>query len=251
MPRGGKFTIKTANVDISEVETAASPGMKPGRFVLLQASDTGTGVPKEIQERIFEPFFTTKDSGKGTGLGLAIVYGIVRLSGGEISVCSESGHGTTIDILLPRVQASVPDAVGENASPELSRGVETVLVVEDRPEVRSLVVEALQASGYRVLGAAEGREALQVAADHPGAIHMLLTDVIMPRMRGKELADQLKQLRPEIRVLYISGYAADVLSSRGLLDSGDSYIAKPFSLDCLLSKVQQILNHNSGARAPY
>jgi signal transduction histidine kinase/CheY-like chemotaxis protein len=242
MPHGGKFTIRTANVDISEVETAARLGLTPGRFVLLQVSDTGNGIPKEVQGRIFDPFFTTKDRGKGTGLGLATVYGIVRLSGGAISFRSESGRGTTFDVFLPRVQASVQDAAGETSAPESLRGMGTVLVVDDRPEVRRMAVAALQDSGYQVLEATEGPEALQVAKDYSGPVHLLLTDVIMPHMTGKELAERLKQSRPEIKVLYMSGYAADVLSSRGSLDPGESYIAKPFSLDSLLAKVREILS---------
>jgi PAS domain S-box-containing protein len=241
MPHGGKFTIRTANVDISEVQTAGTLGLTPGRFVLLQVSDTGTGIPKEIQERIFDPFYTTKDRGKGTGLGLATVYGIVGLSGGAISVRSESGHGATFNILLPRIQVTLPDSARASVSPEHAHGNETVLVVEDRAEVRDLVVDALQGTGYQVLEAAEGSAALDVAAQHSGKIHLLLTDVIMPRMSGKELADRLKQLRPEIRVLYMSGYAADVISSRGSLDAGEQYIAKPFSLTSLLTKVREIL----------
>jgi CheY-like chemotaxis protein len=209
--------------------------------VLLQVSDTGTGIPKEIQERIFDPFYTTKDRGKGTGLGLATVYGIVGLSGGAISVRSESGHGATFNILLPRIQVTLPDSARASVSPEHAHGNETVLVVEDRAEVRDLVVDALQGTGYQVLEAAEGSAALDVAAQHSGKIHLLLTDVIMPRMSGKELADRLKQLRPEIRVLYMSGYAADVISSRGSLDAGEQYIAKPFSLTSLLTKVREIL----------
>jgi CheY-like chemotaxis protein len=241
MPRGGKFTIRTATVEIGEVKTAGSLGLTPGSFVLLQVSDTGSGIPKEVQERIFDPFFTTKDRGKGTGLGLATVYGIVRLSGGAISVHSESGRGTRFDILLPRVQAFVPHPAAENTAPESLRGMATVLVVEDRPEVRGLAVHALQESGYRILEAAEGSQALQVAKDYPGPIHLLLTDVVMPHMTGKELAEHLRQLRPEIKVLYMSGYSADVLSSRGSLSAAESYIAKPFSLASLLAKVQEVL----------
>jgi hypothetical protein len=165
MPRGGHFTIKTLNVNIGEAEAAASLGLTPGRFVRLLVSDNGAGIPREIQERIFDPFFTTKDEGKGTGLGLATVYGIVRQSGGAISVRSELGQGTTFDILLPQVQASVPETAGKITSPEPLRGMETVLVVDDRPEVRKLAVGALQDSGYQVLEAAEGSEALQVAKD--------------------------------------------------------------------------------------
>jgi len=242
MPHGGGFTIKTANVDTREAGAARSLGLKPGPFALLQVSDTGTGIAKEIQERIFDPFFTTKEHGKGTGLGLATVYGIVRQSGGAISVHSEPGQGATFQLYLPRVEIQAIDAPGETKSPALLHGTETVLVVEDRLEVRRLAVDALQASGYQILEAADGREALQVVERHGGAIHLLLTDVIMPHMTGKELAERLRGLRPEIKVLYMSGYAADVISSRGLLGSSEQYIAKPFSLESLLVKVREILD---------
>jgi PAS domain S-box-containing protein len=245
MLRGGKFTIKTVNMDVIEGNAAGSLGLKPGPFVLLQISDTGTGIPKEIQERVFDPFFTTKEHGKGTGLGLATVYGIVRQSGGAIAVSSEPGHGTTFDIYLPRVEVCALNATEAKTPAEPLRGMETLLVVEDRPEVRRLAVDALEASGYQVLEAAGGSEALRVAQRHPGPIHLLLTDVVMPHMTGKELAERLKSLLPEIKVLYMSGYAADVISSRGLLDSGERYISKPFSLDSLLAKVRELLNSAS------
>jgi CheY-like chemotaxis protein len=165
----------------------------------------------------------------------------VRQSGGAISVRSESGQGATFDILLPQIEGCILEATVPISSPELLRGVETILVVEDRPEVRRLAVEALQGSGYQILEAAEGSEALRVAEHHSGSIHLLLTDVVMPHMTGKELAERLKQLRPETKVLYMSGYTADVISSRGLLDSGEKYIAKPFHLDSLLAKVREVL----------
>jgi PAS domain S-box-containing protein len=241
MPSGGNFTIKTLDVNLGGAK-AESLGLTPGRFVRLQLSDTGSGIPKEILERIFDPFFTTKGQGKGTGLGLATVYGVVRQSGGAISVVSEPEQGTTFDIYLPRVEMCVLDCTGAIRSPENLHGIETILVVEDRPEVRRLAVDTLQDNGYHVLEAAEGREALQVAKDHSGPIHLLLTDVIMPHMTGKEAAERLRQLRPEIKVLYMSGYAADVISSRGSLTSGELYIAKPFSLDSLLTKVREILS---------
>jgi CheY-like chemotaxis protein len=245
MRRGGKFTIEGVKVDVIETDAAATLGLTPGPFVLLQVGDTGNGIPKEIQERIFDPFFTTKEHGKGTGLGLATVYRIVRQSGGAISVRSEPGHGTTFDIYLPQVEVCIRNAPGAATSPEGSSGMETILVVEDKPEVRRLAANALQCSGYQVLQAAEGNEALLVAKGHPGAIHLLLTDVIMPHMTGKELADQLRPLRPQIKVLYMSGYAADIISSRGLLNSGEQYIAKPFVLDSLLAKVRAALGSTS------
>jgi PAS domain S-box-containing protein len=244
MPQGGKLTIRTANVDLSEAQTAGSLGLSPGRFVLLQVSDTGTGIRKEIQERIFDPFFTTKGQGKGTGLGLATVYGIVRQSGGAIAVRSESGQGATFDILLPRVEMPAPDAAKTIASPENWHGRETILVAEDRPEVRKLTLDALQDRGYQVLEASEGSEALLLAGSHSGPIHLLLTDVVMPRMTGKELAERLRAVRPETKVLYMSGYAADVISSRGVLNSGEWYIGKPFSVDALLMKVRDILSRS-------
>jgi PAS domain S-box-containing protein len=241
MPRGGKFTIRTTNVDVGKAESANGRGLARGPFVLWQVSDTGTGIPQDVQERIFDPFFTTKEPGKGTGLGLATVYGIVRQSGGTIAVSSELGRGTTFHIYLPRVQGTVSQPDETDRLGEDLRGEETVLVVEDRPDVRNLVVEALQAGGYRVLQAREGSEALQVAEQHSGPIHLLLTDVIMPHMTGKEVAERLKQFRAETKVLYMSGYAADVVSSRGLLDSGEQYIAKPFCLNSLLKKVYEVL----------
>jgi PAS domain S-box-containing protein len=241
MPHGGRFIIKTTNLDTREAGAATILGSKPGPFILLQVSDTGTGIAKEIQERIFDPFFTTKEHGKGTGLGLATVYGIVRQSGCAISVHSEPGQGAAFQIYLPQAEIQAIDAPGETKSPELLHGTETVLVVEDRLEVRRLAVDALQASGYQILEAADGKKALQVVERHGGAIHLLLTDVIMPHMTGKELAERLKGLCPEIKVLYMSGYAADVISSRGLLSSSEQYIAKPFSLESLLVKVREVL----------
>jgi CheY-like chemotaxis protein len=243
MPRGGKFTIRTANVDIGDAEAAGRLGLAPGRFVLLQVGDTGKGISKEVQERIFDPFYTTKEHGKGTGLGLTAVYGIVRQSSGTISVRSESGQGATFDIYLPHVEICVLDVARAAVLPKVSQAVETVLVVEDRSEVRGLVVEALQGSGYHILEAGLGSEALQVVQHHPGPIHLLLTDVIMPKMTGRELTDRAKLLRPKMKVLFMSGYAADVISSRGLLTSGEWYIAKPFSLDALLTKVREVLSH--------
>jgi len=248
MPRGGKFTIRTANGDIDAAESAAGRGLESGRFVLVQVSDTGTGIPKEIQDRIFDPFFTTKEPGKGTGLGLATVYGIVRHVGGSIAVRSEPGHGTTFDIYLPQAEVCVLNPARAMTLPQASRNTGTVLVVEDRPEIRELTVGALRSSGYRVLEATEGNDALRAAERHPDPIHLLLTDLIMPHMTGRELAEELKRLRPEIKVLYMSGYATDVISSRGL-NSGEDYIVKPFSLDSLLAKVREVLNHGGSQRA--
>ena len=241
MPGGGTLTIRTANVEVDETHSAGRGEIAPGQYVSLRVSDTGVGIAKEIQERIFDPFFTTKAEGEGTGLGLSTVYGIVRQLGGSIAVTSEPGHGAAFAIYLPRSDGAGvagTQAAGVTAS---AKGSETVVVVEDQDPVRNLAVTVLKEHGYRVLDAAHGDDALLAVARHPGPIHLLLTDVVMPRMTGKELAERLKRLRPEMKVLYMSGYAADVMVRRDFLGSGAPYLAKPFAPDELAVKVREVL----------
>ena len=241
MPGGGTLTIRTANVELDETYTASHPEIAPGPYVSLLVSDTGVGIAKEIQERIFDPFFTTKAEGEGTGLGLSTVYGIVRQFGGSIAVMSEPGRGATFEVYLPRLKEAVAAGTQAACATASASGSETVLVVEDQDTVRSLTVTVLKEHGYRVLDAAQGDDALLAAERHPGPIQLLLTDVVMPHMTGKELAERLKPLRPEIKVLYMSGYAADVIVRRELLDSGAHYLAKPFAPDALAAKVREVL----------
>ncbi len=241
MPHGGTLTIRTANVEVDETYAAGHPEIAPGPYVSLLVSDTGVGIANENQQRIFDPFFTTKPEGEGTGLGLSTVYGIVRQFGGSIAVSSEPGRGAAFEIYLPRLEGPFVDGVQAAGVTPLAKGSETILVVEDQHPVRNLAVTVLKERGYVVLDAAEGSDALAAAERHAGPIHLLLTDVVMPHMTGKELAGRLKPLRPEMRVLYMSGYAADVIVRRELLESGTSYLAKPFAPDALAAKVREVL----------
>ena len=209
---------------------------------MLAVSDTGVGMDAATQARIFEPFFTTKEKGKGTGLGLATVYGIVKQSGGWIWVYSEPGHGTTFKVYFPRaLEAAAPVAPGP-ASPVSVRGSETVLVVEDEEVIRKLVRKVLTANGYTVLVAANGRDAEQVAGQHDGAIHLLVTDVVMPGMNGREVAQRLAGTRAGIKVLYLSGYTDDAIVHHGVLEPGVAFLQKPFTPAVLGRKVREVLD---------
>jgi len=249
MPGGGRLTLSTAHVEVDQSAAAEPLEIAPGPCVLLSVGDTGMGIPEEIRPHIFDPFFTTKPKGEGTGLGLSTVYGIVRQSGGAIAVESEPGHGATFRIYLP--QTLSPVAAGAEAAVPAGppRGSETVLVVEDQEAVRKFTVAVLKSRGYRVLEAPAGPEALLAVERHSGPLHLLLTDVIMPGMTGKELAERLTALRPETRVLYMSGYTSDVIAQRGLLSPGVLHIAKPFSPDALGAKVREILGPMQSAAA--
>jgi two-component system, cell cycle sensor histidine kinase and response regulator CckA len=244
-PAGGKLTIETSNVQLDPSYVEAHAGARPGPFVLLTVSDTGAGMDAETTAHLFEPFFTTKEVGKGTGLGLATVYGIVKQSEGYITVYSEPGHGTTFKIYLPRVAGPAPAAAPAPAPPERSRGSETVLVVEDEEAVRSLSRRALEASGYTVLAAADGPDALRLVERYGGPIHLVLTDVVMPGMTGREMAERLTQRRPGLRVLYMSGYPGDAIVHRGALEPGTAFLQKPFMPEDLTRKVREVLDRLS------
>ena len=241
MPGGGKLTIATMNAEVDGSYAAEHLGIAPGQFVVLTVSDTGTGIDKEIREHIFDPFFTTKPDGEGTGLGLSTVHGIVRQCGGCISVLSEPGQGATFKIYLPQMEAAAGRAEVTAPSADKLRGSETVLVVENQEAVRRLAVQALKHYGYRTLEATQGGEALLLAERYSGPIDLILTDVALPLMAGKELAERLSLVRPHIRVLFMSGYSADHISRRGPLDPGALYIAKPFAPKALAAKVREAL----------
>ena len=242
MPKGGKLTIETSNVHLSKESADFHMSVPPGHYVMLAVSDSGCGMDAQTQARIFEPFFTTKEVGKGTGLGLATVYGIVKQSEGSIWVYSEVGRGTTFKIYLPCVAGGVKEAVAEIANLDLLRGSETVLVVEDEEVVREMATEILRESGYHVLEAKHANEALILAAQYEGKIHLMLTDVVMPQMSGRDLAEQLTPLRPEMKVLYMSGYTDDAIVHHGVLEEGTAFIGKPFSIDGLARKLRETLD---------
>ena len=241
MPEGGKLTIETANVDLDEGFAQAHLGSVPGAYAMLAVTDTGSGMDATVRAHLFEPFFTTKEVGKGTGLGLATVYGIVKQSDGYISVYSEPGHGSSFKIYLPRIATPARAAAGSQKGGP-ARGTETVLVVEDEPAVLSLSRRALEAQGYVVLAASDAAAALRVVERHGGMIHLLLTDVVMPGLSGRELADQLAGQRPGIRVLYMSGYPGDAVVQHGTLPTGSAFLQKPFSPDGLARKVRDVLD---------
>ena len=241
MPTGGKLTIETANVEHDPDYAREQEAAAVSRFVMLAVSDTGIGMDEATKAKIFEPFFTTKELGKGTGLGLATVYGIVRQSGGFIWVYSEPGLGTTFKIYLPQVDAGAAAGAAKAAPGTSRRGTETVLLVEDAAAVRAVTHQALARQGYTVLDAPNGAEALRIAASHPGPIHLLLTDVVMPGLSGRQLADQLARLRPDTKVLYTSGYTDDAVVRHGVLESGIAYLQKPFTVDGLARKVREVL----------
>jgi two-component system, cell cycle sensor histidine kinase and response regulator CckA len=237
MPTGGKITIETANVAL---EANAGLDLVPGRYVLLSVSDAGVGIDEETMRQIFEPFFTTKEEGKGTGLGLATVFGIVKQSGGDIGIASEVGRGTTFKIYLPRAAAPVEqrEASAVDVKP---LGSETILLVEGDELVRRLELEVLEESGYAVLEASSPSHALELERDHGGEIDLLLTDVILPGLSGRELAEQLTARRPELRTLYASGYPADAIGD-GFLEPGTAFLQKPLTPVSLAQKVRELLD---------
>ena len=242
MPSGGKLTIETANIELDETYARTHIAATPGRCVILSVSDNGVGMTPEVKERIFEPFFTTKEKGKGTGLGLSTVYGIVKQSGGNISFYSEPGQGTTCKIYLPTVDEPLEEVRPSSTGEELPSGSETILLVENQEDVRKLALRVLERQGYRVLEASNGSEALMICEEGKEPIHLILTDVVMPKMGGKELADRIKTMRPEIRVLFTSGFTGNAMVHRGILDSGIPLLQKPFMPSALAQKVREVLD---------
>ncbi len=241
MPHGGKLTIETANVELDESYARAHVGVTPGAYVLLAVSDTGHGMDEKTKSHMFEPFFTTKEPGKGTGLGLATVYGIVQQCSGHIWVYSEPGRGATFKIYLPRVGEESQTAAMEKSQEDEPAGTETILLVEDEQSLRALAREVLASKGYNVLEAESAPDALRLAADTTSLIHLLLTDVVMPEFSGREVADRLKPLHPETKVLYMSGYTDSAIVHHGVLDPDTAYLQKPFTPGALLRKVREVL----------
>ncbi len=244
MPRGGKLIVELSNVELDEYFAHNHAGATQGPHVQLCVTDTGVGMTADVRARVFEPFFTTKEVGRGTGLGLATVYGIVKQSNGYISVYSEPGKGTSFKVYLPKV-AEQTETPPSKDHPEKSFGTETILLVEDEADVRALAREFLDSRGYRVLEAQNGMAALHLSQTHPGGIDLLLTDVVMPGMSGRELAEQIGSVRPRMKVLFVSGYTAEAIGQHGILDPGTEFLQKPFSREALARKLREVLDKSN------
>jgi CheY-like chemotaxis protein len=247
MPSGGKLTVETANAELDKGYAREHFGVTPGPYVVLAVRDTGCGMDAATQARIFEPFFTTKGIGRGTGLGLSTVFGIVQQSGGTIAVDSEPGKGTSFRIYLPRAEDVAANTAARAPDAALRRGSETILLVEDEEQVRTLARSLLQRSGYRVLEARSPGEALLASEQYSGAIHLLLTDVVMPLMSGRQLWHRLAPGRPQMKVLYMSGYTNDEMLVHGLLGSGISLLQKPLTPEGLTERVREVLDSPAAA----
>jgi len=241
MNRAGKITIETSNKICDESYCLGLPECIPGDYVLLTMSDDGKGMEKEILTNIFEPFFTTKTVGQGTGLGLATVYGIVKQNGGFIKAYSEPGRGTTFRIYLPRYSSEIPETCGHQETIALRGGAETILIVEDEESVLKLSRDMLEMLGYKVLTAGKTDQAVELAGAYHGNIDLLLTDIVMPDMNGRELSELIISIRPDVKCLYMSGYTSDVIARQGILNEGVQFISKPFSLRDLAAKVRETL----------
>ena len=238
---GGRLSIRTANAELDETYTATHEGVLPGSYALLQITDSGVGMDKDTQSRVFDPFFTTKE--EGSGLGLATVYGLVRQSGGHISLYSEPGMGTTFKLYFPITSAAIASSSKPaDVTSHMGTGTETILLVEDTAMVRSLVTTLLGSYGYDVIAAASGPEAIEIAAQADRSIDLLMTDVVMPRMNGRELADRLTATRPDLRVLFTSGYPSDTVVRHGIAEARTAFIEKPYLPDDLARMVRDILD---------
>jgi PAS domain S-box-containing protein len=243
MPNGGKLTIATSNVTLDENYTGSHPGVIPGEYVMLSVSDTGTGMTDEVKTHLFEAFFTTKPKGKGTGLGLATCQTIVRQSGGHIGVYSELGNGTTFKVFFPRIEQPSDVAARQAQDSQLPRGTETLLIVEDEPSLKELICRVLEAQGYEVLSASNGKDALHVASNHKkGAIHLVISDVVMPLMSGKVMAEWLRASYPDLPILFTSGYTGDAIAQDGVLELGVEFLPKPNTPAVLARKVREMLD---------
>jgi CheY-like chemotaxis protein len=242
MPKGGKLTLETANVELDQAYSRQHAPVRPGSYVMLAITDTGCGMSTETLSHVFEPFFTTKEQGKGTGLGLSTVYGIVKQSGGHIWVYSEPGKGTTFKIYLPRVDVGVDAPTPAAENPKVLTGTETILLAEDDAQLRRLASGLLRRLGYHVLEAASTEAALGIAAKHSGEIELILTDVVMPGASGPVLADMMSASHPRAKVLYMSGYTGDAIVNHGMLNPGLHYLQKPFTPSELSRRVRQLLD---------
>jgi CheY-like chemotaxis protein len=246
MAKGGLLEISVGSTVLDEADCREVSGVEPGPFVWISVTDDGHGMNQETADHIFEPFFTTKEYGKGTGLGLPIVYGVVKQYRGIIKVQSAPDEGTTVRIYLPQADGSLNDPVTE-ARIAPSTGDETILLVEDEDAVRALTRKILASRGYKVLAAETTEDALKICREHEGPIGLLLTDVIMPHCNGQELYYQIRDIRPSIKVLYMSGYAADVIAKHGVLEKDVTFVSKPFNVDTLIAKVRESLDHEVSA----
>jgi CheY-like chemotaxis protein len=246
MPEGGKLTIETSNTELDESYAATDAEVIPGQYVAIAVSDTGVGMPKETLTRVFEPFFTTKEAGRGTGLGLSMIYGFVKQSGGHVTIYSEEGHGTTVRLYFPRYLGEVPldQSVAKRATAGASTG-ETILVVEDHDDVRDYARSILSELGYRVLQAANADEALLVLQSEP-RVDVLFTDVVLPGKSGRALADAAVEMKPDLRVLYATGYSRNAIVHHGRLDPGVRLITKPFTFDQLAARIRDLLDEPPG-----
>jgi two-component system, cell cycle sensor histidine kinase and response regulator CckA len=242
MPQGGKLTIETSNVEMDEFYAERHFDSRPGHYVNMTVSDSGCGMTPEIQARVFEPFFTTKGPGEGTGLGLATVHGIIKQSGGSIDLYSEVGHGSTFKVYLPAVDEPMHPTIHDSGSEKVKGGAETVLLVEDEDAVRAIAILALQTQGYTVVHAENGAMALSAVEKHAGHLDLLVTDVVMPGMSGREVADAVCCRYPGLRVLYVSGYTDDAVIRHGVLQADVSFLQKPYTPLTLARKVREVLD---------
>ena len=241
MPDGGRLIIETCNTHLDRAYAALHPGVRPGQYVCVAVTDTGTGMPPDVIEHAFEPFFTTKPLGKGTGLGLSMIYGFAQQSEGHARIYSEVGHGTTIKIYLPRFNGAVEEEMEAGGLIDAHRAAgETVLVVEDEPVVRDLIVEVLKDLGYRALEATDGPSGLKILQSRQ-RIDLLVTDVGLPGMNGRQLADQGRDHRPDLKVLFITGYAENAAVASGFLDHGMEMITKPFAVEALAARIRDMI----------